>query len=194
MSFTDSFYLQYRDLDQLRTRYPDVPIMALTATARKNTVADIMKRLKLKDCAFLSQSFNRPNLRYIIEPKSTKWLESMMDFISSNHPNKSGVIYCLGRDKCEEVAKKLEDRGFSARHFHAGMTPADKDRTLDEWRSDRVHIIVATVRGPFSIMSMMAHLSVLRSRLEWELIKPMVLPRLFVCLCSMIDSYNQCGS
>lgn len=69
----------------------------------------------------------------------------MMDFIAANHPNKSGVIYCLGRDKCEEVAKKLKDRGFSAEHFHAGMTQADKDRTLDEWRSGRVHIIVATV-------------------------------------------------
>ncbi|GLB35200.1 putative helicase family, RecQ subfamily protein [Lyophyllum shimeji] len=135
----------YRHLGTLRLKYPNVPIMALTATARKVTVADITERLNLRDCAFFTQSFNRPNLRYVITPKTRKWMESMMDFISSKHPNESGVIYCLGRDKCEEVAKKLNDNGFSAKHFHAGMSQADKDQTLDEWRNDEVHIIVATI-------------------------------------------------
>ncbi|RDB21517.1 ATP-dependent DNA helicase hus2/rqh1 [Hypsizygus marmoreus] len=136
----------YRDLNTLRARYPDVPIMALTATARKVTVDDITQRLKLRDdCAFFTQSFNRPNLYYSIVPKSKKWMESMMDFIAKKHPKQSGVIYCLGRDKCEDVAKKLKENGFSAKHFHAGMTQLDKDLTLDEWRKDKVNIIVATI-------------------------------------------------
>lgn len=69
-----------------------------------------------------------------------------MEFISSKHPNRSGVIYCLGRDTCEKVAKKLQDAGFSAGHFHAGMNLTDKDTTLNDWRSGKIHIIVATVR------------------------------------------------
>ena len=127
-------------------QYPNVPIMALTATARKLTIDDIVTRLNIHDCAFFTQSFNRPNLRYVIKPKPKKWLESMMEFISSKHPNRSGVIYCLGRDTCEKVAKKLQDAGFSAGHFHAGMNLTDKDTTLNDWRSGKIHIIVATVR------------------------------------------------
>ncbi|KAF5386677.1 hypothetical protein D9615_001741 [Tricholomella constricta] len=135
----------YQHLGTLRSMFPNVPIMALTATARKVTVADITARLKLQNFAFLTQSFNRPNLRYVIESKTKKWMESMMEFIRSKHYQKSGVIYCLGRDKCEEVAKKLNVNGFSAKHFHAGMSQGDKDLTLEEWRTDKVHIIVATI-------------------------------------------------
>lgn len=124
--------------------------MALTATARQVTVADIKQRLKLRsDCACFAQSFNRPNLRYIIEPKTKKYMESMVGFIRSKHPRKSGVIYCLGRDKCEEVAQKLCDNGLNATFYHAGMSPQDRDQKLDDWRSDKVHIIVATVSSYF---------------------------------------------
>jgi superfamily II DNA helicase RecQ len=123
--------------------------MALTATATKVTVDDIVKRLGLReDFAFLKQSFNRPNLNYTVHQKTKNWMEHMMEFISAKHPRKSGIIYCLGRDKCEEVAKKLNENGFRAKHFHAGMSPEDKDRTLDEWQRDKVHIIVATVGFP----------------------------------------------
>lgn len=76
-------------------------------------------------------------------------MDSMMEFIRTQHPQKSGVIYCLSRDKCEEVARKLNENGFSAKHFHAGMETAEKEQTLEEWRTDKVHIIVATVRLHF---------------------------------------------
>jgi len=120
--------------------------MALTATATKVTVDDVVKRLGLRDdFAFFTQSFNRPNLRYTIEPKTKNWMESMMDFISSKHRQESGVIYCLGREKCEEVAKKLNEKGFSAKHFHARISAAEKDLTLNQWQNGKVQIIVATV-------------------------------------------------
>ena len=120
--------------------------MALTATATKVTVDDVVKRLGLRDdFAFFTQSFNRPNLKYTIEPKNKNWMDSMMDFISSKHHKESGIIYCLGREKCEEVAKKLNEKGFNAKHFHAGMSAAEKDLTLDQWQKGKVHIIVATV-------------------------------------------------
>ena len=97
-----------------------------------------------------------------------------MDFISSKHPKESGIIYCLGRDTCEKVAKKLESAGFSAGHFHAGMTPTDKDATLDEWRSGRIHIIVATVKYNDHTHHKMCSPHSFRLPLGWELINQMV--------------------
>ncbi|KAG5735507.1 ATP-dependent DNA helicase hus2/rqh1 [Termitomyces sp. T112] len=135
----------YQHLGALRDQFPDVPIMALTATATRNTVADITERLKLRNHIFLKQSFNRPNLNYVIQPKTRKWMESMMDFLRTKYPQKSGVIYCLSRDRCEEVARKLNENGFSAKHFHAGMETVEKEQTLEEWRTNKVHIIVATI-------------------------------------------------
>lgn len=118
--------------------------MALTATANKVTIDDIVKGLKLRDCAHFRQSFNRGNLRYIIKDKRNI-MADIVSFINHNHPQKTGVIYCLGREKCERVAKMLRDKGLNAKHFHARMTPADKDMVLEEWLSGQCHIIVATV-------------------------------------------------
>lgn len=120
--------------------------MALTATANKMMVDDIMKRLKLRDCASFTQSFNRTNLNYIIFPKKRNLIEDIVKFINERHRNKTGVIYCLGRDKCESVAKQLRTKGLSAKHFHAGLEPSDKEKIQMEWQSGQCHIIVATVR------------------------------------------------
>jgi bloom syndrome protein len=136
----------YQGLGRLRDEYPNVPIIALTATANQNTVDDIMQRLRLRNPAKFTQSFNRTNLSYYIYPKKKSVVEEIAKFIKDKHRNKTGVIYCLGRDKCEKVAKALRDKGLNAKHFHAGMDPRDKNTIQEEWQAGRVHIIVATVR------------------------------------------------
>lgn len=117
--------------------------MALTATADRKTIDDILVRLKLQDPAVFQQSFNRTNLNYRVVPKRT--VDEMISFIKRAHPNKTGIIYRTGRDKCEKLAKQLRDKGLNAKHFHAKMESADKDTTLAQWQSGECHIIVATV-------------------------------------------------
>ncbi|KAJ4476228.1 DNA helicase [Lentinula aciculospora] len=135
----------YQCLDSLRETYPSVPIMALTATANQTMVDDIMKRLKLKNCSFFKQSFNRVNLNYLILDKKTKVLDDIYTFIATKHRGETGIIYCLGRDKCEKVAGQLRQKGLKAKHFHAQMSTTDKEQVLKEWQSDHIQIVVATV-------------------------------------------------
>ncbi|KAF9052374.1 ATP-dependent DNA helicase [Hymenopellis radicata] len=89
-------------------------------------VDDILAKLKLRDCASFTQSFNRTNLNYQILPKKGSVLEDIVKYIQNTHPNKTGVIYCLSRDKCEKVAARLREKGLSAKHYHAKMDPATR--------------------------------------------------------------------
>ncbi|KAF7338550.1 ATP-dependent helicase [Mycena venus] len=133
----------YQGLHTLREDYPDVPIMALTATADRKTVDDILDRLRLKDPAVFEQSFNRTNLYYSVTPKRS--VDEMVSFIKKSHPNQSGVIYRTGRDKCEKLAHQLRQKGLKAKHFHARLEKEDKERTQAEWKNGECHIIVATI-------------------------------------------------
>ncbi|KAI3604779.1 atp-dependent helicase [Moniliophthora roreri] len=135
----------YQGLGRLRIEYPSVPIMALTATANKLMVDDITKQLKLKDWAFFTQSFNRPNLKYMIYDKKGKVVDDIYAFITKYHANQTGVVYCIGRDKCEKVAEQFRKKGLTARHYHAVMDPAEKEEALKEWQTNKVRIIVATI-------------------------------------------------
>ncbi|KAJ6611796.1 P-loop containing nucleoside triphosphate hydrolase protein [Mycena sp. CBHHK59/15] len=135
----------YQGLHTLRDDFPDVPIMALTATADPKTVDDILGRLKLKDPLVFRQSFNRPNLNYVVTSKKQKPVDEMVNFIKNSHPNETGVIYRTGRDKCEKLAQQLRQKGLSARHYHAKMDPADKEMVQAQWQSGQCHIIVATI-------------------------------------------------
>jgi superfamily II DNA helicase RecQ len=135
------------ELHALREDYPDVPIMALTATAKRNAVDDIIGRLKMRDPVMLTQSFNRSNLHYDVRPKPKQILDSIAAFVKSRYLNKCGIIYCLSRRSCEEVAKDLREKHkLKAKHYHAKLHPADKEATLAAWKSGRCDIIVATVR------------------------------------------------
>ncbi|KAJ7043361.1 DNA helicase [Mycena alexandri] len=133
----------YQELHTLRDDYPEVPIMALTATADRKTIDDILVRLKLRDPAVFEQSFNRTNLFYSVVPKRS--VEEMVSFIKSTHPNKTGIIYRNGRDSCEKLAQQLRQKGLNAKHFHGKMGKEEKKEVLNEWKSGKCHIIVATI-------------------------------------------------
>jgi len=136
---------QYAALSKLRDKFPDVPIMALTATATPEVQQDVIHQLGLRDCVLLKQSFNRSNLSYYVRNKPQKVIKAIVDYIKHEHPGQAGIVYCIGREKCEKVAKALRDDGLSARHFHANLTGTDKQRTLDAWMDGRCQIIVGTV-------------------------------------------------
>lgn len=168
-------------MGQLREDYPDVPIIALTATANQRTREDIVNQLRLRDHALFTQSFNRPNLKYVVKDKKNV-LADIVNFINGEHPNQSGVIYCLSRKSCQQVAEQLREKGLAAKFFHAGLSKEEKNRLLEDWKMDKFHIVVATVRDHF--VRCLSHSYTNRSRLGWVSIKRTVkaLDLFFECL------------
>ncbi|THH06507.1 hypothetical protein EW146_g9590 [Bondarzewia mesenterica] len=139
------FRESYAQLASLRREYPNVPIMALTASATPAVQSDVVNQLGLKDPVFLTQSFNRANLRYTVLGKPNNLTKAIIQYIKSNHSGHSGVIYCNGRDKCERVAAELVNQNIKARHFHAKMAETDKKLILKEWKDGRTDVIVGTI-------------------------------------------------
>ncbi|KAJ7197296.1 DNA helicase [Mycena pura] len=133
----------YQELHTLRDDFPEVPIMALTATADHKTIDDILVRLQLNNPAVFTQSFNRANLFYSVVPKGS--VDELVSFIKECHPNETGVIYRTGRDKCEVLADKLRGKNLQARHYHARMTPEEKEMVQAQWKDGECHILVATI-------------------------------------------------
>lgn len=119
--------------------------MALTATATSEALQDIVSALGLTDYVFLSQSFNRPNLRYKVIPKQKDIETRIVEFIKEKYPNETGIIYCKSRAKTEEVAMRLSMQGLKTRHFHAGMNDEDKRSIQQKWQVEHYKIIVATI-------------------------------------------------
>jgi len=137
------FRPEYRELKKLRKHLPDVPIMALTATATERVRADIIKELKLRDPRAYVASFNRPNLTYRVIPKTTAY-EQLLAFIRSR-PNDSGIIYCASRKSTESLARNLNEDGVSAKPYHAGLTNAERTKHQDAFLRDDVRVITATI-------------------------------------------------
>lgn len=137
------FRPDYRQLGQLSTRFPDVPIIALTATADKMTQADIIHQLKLVDPLVVVRSFDRPNIRYTVVEKFNL-TEQIVSFIENQKGN-SGIIYCASRSKVEDMTTRLIARGFSTIAYHAGLTTNERQQAQYAFLKDDVQIIVATV-------------------------------------------------
>ena len=137
------FRPEYRELKKLRKHLPDVPIMALTATATERVRADIIKELKLRDPRAYVASFNRPNLTYRVVPKTAPY-EQLLAFIRSR-PNDSGIIYCASRKSTESLARNLNEDGVSAKPYHAGLTNAERTKHQDAFLRDDVRVITATI-------------------------------------------------
>jgi superfamily II DNA helicase RecQ len=119
--------------------------MALTATATSEALQDMVSALGLTDYVYLSQSFNRPNLRYKVIPKKKDIETGIVQFIKEKYPNETGIIYCNARAKTEEVARRLSDQGLIIRHFHAGMNNEDRKFIQEQWQAGDCKIIVATI-------------------------------------------------
>ena len=137
------FRPEYRQISRLRQLLPDVPLMALTATATERVRADIIQHLQLRDPAVFVASFNRPNLNYRVLAKDQP-LKQIIDFVRKRE-EESGIIYCASRAATERTAEALAGRGFSARAYHAGLDAEERSRNQEAFLRDDVKIICATI-------------------------------------------------
>jgi ATP-dependent DNA helicase RecQ len=137
------FRPEYRELKKLRTHFPDVPMMALTATATERVRADIVKQLKLREPRCYVASFNRPNLTYRIIPKTAPY-EQLLEFIRSRTDD-SGIVYCASRKSAESLARNLNEDGVRAKPYHAGLTSSERTKNQEGFLRDDVRVITATI-------------------------------------------------
>ncbi|HWY52315.1 MAG TPA: DNA helicase RecQ [Chthoniobacterales bacterium] len=137
------FRPEYRELKKLRRHLPDVPIMALTATATERVRKDIVDQLHLDKAQCYVASFNRPNLTYRVVPKSSPY-EQVVTFIRAR-PNESGIVYCASRKTADSLATKLNGDGIKAKPYHAGLESTDRAKHQDQFLRDDARVITATI-------------------------------------------------
>src|SRR5436189_3222983 len=137
------FRPEYRELKKLRKHLPDVPVMALTATATERVRVDIIKELKLRNPHCYVASFNRPNLTYRVVPKTAPY-EQLLAFIRSR-PNDSGIVYCASRKSTESLARNLNEDGIVTKPYHAGLTAAERTKHQESFLRDDVRVVTATI-------------------------------------------------
>ncbi|HEY9106673.1 MAG TPA: DNA helicase RecQ [Roseateles sp.] len=139
------FRSEYLQLSLLHERFPEVPRIALTATADDLTRADIIERLQLQDARVFISSFDRPNIRYLIVEKNGSPREQLLRFIGDEHEGEAGVIYCQSRKKVEETAEWLKSEGINALPYHAGLDADVRRRHQDRFLREEGLVIVATI-------------------------------------------------
>ncbi|PHH76939.1 hypothetical protein CDD82_3752 [Ophiocordyceps australis] len=141
------FRPDYKSLGQVRLRFPEVPVMALTATATQNVIVDIKHNLSMVQCEVFSQSFNRPNLYYEVRPKTTNVgaTENIANLILSKYAGVTGIVYTISRKQAEQVAESLREHGVTARHYHAGIDPKEKVEVQTSWQKGKAKVVVATI-------------------------------------------------
>jgi len=140
------FRPEYAELGTIKMRYPEMPVIALTATADKLTRDDIVEKLHLKNPFTYISSFDRPNISISVMPnpgkkEKMKIIERMID----RHPGDSGIIYCLSRKGAESMNAELNLRGYESTVYHAGLSPAERDNAQNLFISGDIKIVCATV-------------------------------------------------
>ena len=140
------FRPEYTQLKILRQQFPDVPVVALTATADKITRQDIIRQLAMKDPQIFISSFDRPNLSLDVKRgfQQKEKMRTIFDFIA-RHRGESGIIYCMSRSKTEKVAEMLEEHGIATAVYHAGLSTAAREAAQDDFINDRVQVVCATI-------------------------------------------------
>ena len=140
------FRPEYTQLGQLRERFPQVPIMALTATADRITRQDIIAQLQLRDAKEFISSFDRPNLSLSVKRnyQAKEKMAFILNFIKAR-PYDAGIIYCLSRKTTEKVATTLRAKGINAMPYHAGLTGQERSRTQEQFKNDELQVVCATI-------------------------------------------------
>jgi ATP-dependent DNA helicase RecQ len=138
------FRPEYLQLSLLHERFPDIPRIALTATADPQTRQEIIQRLALDEAQVFISSFDRPNIRYTIVDKNDARTQ-LLRFIRDDHPGESGIVYCLSRKKVDETAAWLATQGVRALPYHAGMDSASRSAHQSRFQSDEGIVVVATI-------------------------------------------------
>lgn len=138
------FRPDYLEIKKIRLKYPQVPIVALTATATPKVEIDILKNLKIENCTKFKQSFNRPNLKYYVKEKRQNVEIEIVSFVTSYYPDSCGIIYCTSKKECEMISEKL-NKNLKTAFYHAGLSKKERNAVQQLWNQDKFKIIVATI-------------------------------------------------
>jgi ATP-dependent DNA helicase RecQ len=160
------FRPDYLELQVLHERWPDVPRIALTATATGATRQEIATRLNLADAQLFVSSFDRPNIQYRIVPKNEP-RKQLLSFLRTEHPGDAGIVYCLSRDSTEKISAFLANNGIPALPYHAGLDPAIRAEHQARFLREDGLVMVATIAFGMGIdkpdVRFVAHLDMPRS-------------------------------
>lgn len=160
------FRPEYLKLAMLAERFPDVPRVALTATADGRTRNEIAQRLALRDPAWFLAGFDRPNIHYAVQEKNNP-REQLLRFIRSRHAGNAGIVYCMSRRRVDDTAAALEAAGIPALPYHAGLPGETRERHQQRFLAEEGLVMVATIAFGMGIdkpnVRFVAHLDLPRS-------------------------------
>lgn len=137
------FRPDYLFLNGIKKQFPQVPIIALTASADEITRKDIIKQLNLQNPLVLISSFDRANIKYFVQPKQSVF-QNIIQYLNE-HPNDSGIIYCLSRKGTEEMSNNLRENGVNSAFYHAGISSVERAKVQEDFLKDKTRVMVATI-------------------------------------------------